>query len=376
MFRSKAFIILSHLLGLLFFFSIPVIFLGQQMSGQDLAEVLGTWQFWGFCGFYVFLFYFNSYWLIPRLFLRKKYWAYAGVMVLLFTGVYLLKPFDQLVSYLSRRSDSPVMVSRPPQPVAGDQAVFGRCPPPAPGPRPAIPPGNHNVAVDIVSLFLFVMVVALNLAVETSRQWRTTQKRALQAEADKTQAELSFLKAQINPHFLFNTLNNIYSLVVTHHEGAGPAILKLSNIMRYVTAEVNADYVPLQNEVSCIRDYIALQRLRLSKKVDLDFAVSGSLENKFIAPLMLITFIENVFKYGISNHEPAPITIHLQVQDNKIVFFCQNKIFPNRASLEQTGVGIANTRERLRHLYPDKHHLDISTDDGLFTVRLELVVSC
>ena len=149
------------------------------------------------------------------------------------------------------------------------------------------------------------MMVALSMAIKMTQQWRTTQQRALQAEADKAtaeadkaSAELSFLKAQINPHFLFNILNNIYSLAITQNENTASAILKLSNTMRYLTDEVKADYVPLKREVDYIQDYIDLQRLRLSKKVKLDFSVEGDLENKKIAPLILITFVENVLFSG------------------------------------------------------------------------------
>ena len=390
MFHSKGFIILSHILRLLFFFSIPIIFLGSQFKAEELSVLFRSKPYWIFYGYYLFIFYANSYWLIPRLFLQKKYLSYAGIIILLFAGAYFIKPFDRLVTYKSREtppnnsglfpgqfkpSSGPPNLNMPPSfPETGAPAGSrpGGPPPPKNDPPGGGPP-NQLVPVDIVSLFLVVMIVSLNLAVETAKQWRTTQKRALQAEADKANAELSFLKAQINPHFLFNTLNNIYSLVVTQSENAGPAILKLSNIMRYVTDDVSADYVPLQQEVDCIRDYIELQRLRLGKKVVLDFSVAGTFENKRIAPLILLTFIENVFKYGISNHENAPITINLSAETNKITFFCQNKIFPHKNKPERAGVGITNTTERLKFLYPDKHHLDINTENNLFTIQLTLL---
>ena len=145
--------------------------------------------------------------------------------------------------------------------------------------------------------------------------------------------------------------------------------------MRYVTEDVSANYVPLKQEADCIRDYIELQRLRLGKKVNLDFSITGSLENKSIAPLILLTFIENVFKYGISNHENTNITIHVNVKPNSVSLFCQNKIFLNKINPERAGVGIANTRERLQFLYPDKHNLDIRTVNGLYTVNLNLKIN-
>lgn len=378
--QSRLFIFFSHILGLLFFFSIPIIFLGGSFQLQNFVEVITSKQYLIFYGCYIFLYYFNSFWLIPRLYLQKKFFAYTGILLLLFTGVYFLKPFDHLVSYESRQSNGsrrglPPRQAMPPSFDDNRSTSFPKpsMQPPASGSRPPMRPTNQTVPLDIVSLFLFVMIVAFNLAVETSRQWRSTQKQALQAEADKVNAQFSFLKAQINPHFLFNTLNNIYSLVVTKNENAGPAILKLSNIMRYVTDEVNANFVFLQQEADCIRDYIELQRLRLGKKVELDFSISGNLENKTIAPLVLVTFIENVFKYGISNHEKSPIAIHIKAEADRIIFFSQNNIFPNRSNLDRPGVGIANTRERLKYLYPRKHTLNITTENGLYTVQLTLL---
>lgn len=132
-----------------------------------------------------------------------------------------------------------------------------------PGRKPPPPPANERAGAhfDVVSVFLFFMLVALGVAIQTVERLHNSEKRALQAETDKANAEFSFLKAQINPHFLFNTLNNIYSLAVTESEHTPDAIMKLSNIMRYVTDEVTEDRVPLESEAACIQDYIDLQRL-------------------------------------------------------------------------------------------------------------------
>lgn len=173
---------------------------------------------------------------------------------------------------------------------------------------------------------------------------------------------------------MFNTLNNIYSLAVRQNENTAASIMKLSNIMRYVTDDVNRDFVSLQSEVECITDYIDLQRLRLSKKVQVDFSVAGNTEGKRIPPLVLMTFIENVFKYGISNHEPSTITIKLFAEEKSITFFCQNKLFATERKAERTGIGIINTRQRLEHIYPNRHLLNITTDDALYTVQLTLQV--
>lgn len=148
-------------------------------------------------------------------------------------------------------------------------------------------------------------------AIQIMRQWQLSEERAKQAELDKTSAELSFLKAQINPHFLFNTLNNIYTLAVIQDEHAPDSILKLSNIMRYIADDTRGDFVPLIYEISCINDYIELQKLRLCSKIRIDLKVTGNVESKDIAPLILMTFVENIFKYGTSNHEQSTVSINI-----------------------------------------------------------------
>ena len=191
-----------------------------------------------------------------------------------------------------------------------------------------------------------------------------------QAEAEKARAELAFLKAQINPHFLFNTLNNIYSLALTKNDDTPFAVMKLSNIMRYLTDDATHDYVALQSEVECISDYIELQKLRLNQKTEINFSVNGWLDEKQISPLILITLVENVFKYGVSNHEHSPLTIRISADERTITLFCQNRVFNTLRKVEREGIGIGNTKQRLQLLYPNKHLLNITSDKGLYTILL------
>ncbi|GGH17357.1 hypothetical protein GCM10007352_27430 [Mucilaginibacter phyllosphaerae] len=216
------------------------------------------------------------------------------------------------------------------------------------------------------------MVMTLSTAIKTLQQWRLTEQRAISAEAEKASAELSFLKAQINPHFLFNTLNNIYTLAVTNNANTAESIMKLSNIMRYVTDEVTLDYVSLQSEVDCIEDYIALQQLRLGDKTTVNFIIDGVIAQQKIAPLLLMTFVENVFKYGISKQYQSTLDISLMITTDTVTFLCSNPVFERKENLERTGIGIANTRQRLQHLYPGRHILNITNNNNLFTVLLTL----
>ena len=363
MIRPKAINIIAHVAGWLLFFSLFVGFVTNSWDNPNIVRQLLSPEFLLFYFVFLFLFYFNALVLIPQLYLKKKYLVYFSIIIALFIAVYFLRPFDRLMIFGHPPHDGRGM--RPP-------------PPPPPGmPFPPGPPGPHRppVRTDITSMILFVTVWSLSTALCIIKQWRLTEQRAAKAEADKAIAELSFLKAQINPHFLFNTLNNIYSLAVTSNENTAESIMKLSNIMRYVTDDIGEDFVPLESEIQCVTDYIDLQRMRLGKTMNVDLFVSGPVADKKIAPLILMTFVENVFKYGISNHEPAAITIKLSVEEDWINFYCVNKLFENKRKVERTGIGIANTRQRLQHLYPDKHSLKIDTSNGFYTVQLSLRIA-
>lgn len=360
--RFKAFSVVIHIAGWLLFMAFPLVFLNRQNQDSTSTLLLQQPSYWLFCFTYIFLFYINANLFIPRLFLKKKYLAYSLITLLLLGCVYYLKPFDRML-----RSSENIAIADEQAPRApANQRGRGE-------PPPRFKPGHHNKPpLDIVSLFIFLMIFAISTAIKTIQQWQLTEQQVTRAEADKTTAELSSLKAQINPHFLFNTLNNIYTLVVTQDDNAAESVMKLSNIMRYVTEDAMADFVPLQNEINCIGDYIELQRLRMSKNTEVNFSLNGHTSGKKIPPLVLMTFVENVFKYGISSHEKTVISIKVDANDKDIAFFCKNRLFDNRSENQSTGVGIKNTKQRLAHLYPGRHLLNISNQDGYYTVRLSL----
>jgi hypothetical protein len=386
MFRVRTFTIIIHLAGWLLFLALPLLFMNAGDKTSDLY-LLSQPFYWLFCVTYISLFYFNALVLIPFLFFKKRYAAYSIIVLALLAGVYFLRPYDRLVRCNERRLENPAI--QPPAPMRAMLQGKSLFPPPhvAPGQHTAPPPPGNRIPpgfphpqgafmphrnFDIISFFLFIMIIALSTAVRMMRQWQLSEQRAVQAESDKTSAELSFLKAQINPHFLFNTLNNIYTLAVVQDEHAPESILKLSNIMRYVTDDARDDFVPLQDEIGCINDYIELQKLRLGKQTAIDFKISGDVENKKIAPLLLMTFIENIFKYGISKHEPSLISINILSHEKGISFYCRNRIFAKKSDSAREGIGLKNARRRLAHLYPGRYVLNINTDDQLYTVNLIL----
>jgi two-component system, LytTR family, sensor kinase len=347
---STALKIFTHVVVWLLFFAL-ILSVSTSMGSATFLQQLLSINFYIFCFIYLFIFYCNSLILFPNLYLKKKFILYFTIILALGTIVFSLTPFDNLLSHFA-----------PPP---------GMRPPPAHNP-PYMVHVRRGPFIDINSLILFLLVWLASVATQTLKLWRSSQQRAIIAESDKKTAELAFLKAHINPHFLFNTLNNIYSLAVTNHEQTAVNILKLSNIMRYVTESVAIDFIALENEVECIVDYVDLQKLRLNNKVYLDFSITGNTQNKMIAPLLLMTFIENIFKYGVSNHYQSTITIKLFIGKNTITFYCQNRIFNQGYKYDREGFGISNTKRRLEFLYPGQHSLDIQTDKGLYTVQLTL----
>ena len=392
MLRSRATIFFIHVAGWMVFLGFPLLFMNRtQQSSHITFTVLLSPYYWLFCLIYILIFYLNSLYLVPQFVFRKRFIRYGLVITLLLGIVYFLQPYDNLLGHNLLKTpsftqngmvmrDSTMAVNGLDSSTANRKNLpFG--PLPHQDLRmedPSLKPSNHIIFIhqsgniDLVALFILIIIIGLSIAVSTVQKWQVTEQLVVKTQAEKAHAELSFLKAQINPHFLFNTLNNIYALSVTDSQNTSESIMKLSNIMRYVTDEVTEDLVLLQSEVDCIKDYIDLQKLRLGKKTKLNFTISGAITNQKIAPLVLMTFIENVFKYGISKNKPTVIEIRLLADDSKLFFFCQNTIVEKESSIKRKGIGIANTRQRLEHLYPGKHQLEIKNENQLFTVTLSI----
>jgi two-component system LytT family sensor kinase len=366
-------VIATHITGWLLFQSLPLVFLLDN-GETGFTDRISKPGYWLFCLYYIAIFYLHSYVLLPRFFHARKWWLYVISMGLMVASLFWLSPFEKLMSGTRRMNMSENRMQPPPGQQFTQQMFRQPDKQTGQGPGPSFGRGRrgHQPRIDMISIILFIMIITLSVAMDLTRRWRAIKERAARAETDKANAELSFLKAQINPHFLFNTLNNIYSMAVTRNEHTPAMIMKLSNIMRYVTDDVNEDFVSLQSEVDCITDYIDLQKLRLGKKVTLDYSVSGDLDHKKISPLVLMTFIENVFKYGTSSHEESHLIIKLVAGEGRIDFLTQNPLYAVDRKIERTGIGISNTQQRLEHLYPGKHKLGITREDGMFIVRLAL----
>lgn len=188
---------------------------------------------------------------------------------------------------------------------------------------------------------------------------------------DVVKAELAFLKSQINPHFLYNTLNYVYSLAIPVSDKLADAVLKLSDLMRYTLSESATGFVPLAKEVEYVKNYIALFRMRFEPNFYLDFNIDGLSENQEIASLMLIPFVENAFKHGVVNDKNSPVRINLKASAKMLVFEVSNKI--NRGQKDtSSGVGLLNVQRRLNLIYPDRHELLISNNSNTYKTTLTI----
>lgn len=336
---SKQKNILVHTTGWVLFLVIPILFspapgLSMDMFGKGYMqrELVA-------CALLIGYFYLNTNILLQQFYFNGKYTLY----ILIIVGCFVV---TTMVPFL-------LFQIHPPPPPDGA----------APMPRK---PEEGSILFEFGhNLFRFCVVTFVSLTLKISNRWK-------RAEQEKLNAELSYLKAQINPHFLFNTLNSIYSLAIQKSDLTPSAVVKLSSMMRYVVSESNRDFVLLDKELSYIRNYVELQQLRFGEAVQLLFFVHGNAGNSKIAPLILIAFVENAFKHGINAEESSCIRISIDIDHHELrleVF--NNKVFVRREE-EKSGLGIENTRGRLQLLYPNRHSLVITDTEESFSVLLTI----
>ncbi|WP_428662808.1 sensor histidine kinase [Runella sp.] len=214
-------------------------------------------------------------------------------------------------------------------------------------------------------------IMLISLPIVLAIQWFNQNNQITNLEKEKMQAELDLLKQQINPHFFFNTLNNLYALSLEKSDKAPEAILQLSELMRYVIYQGNQPRVAIGQEIKYLEDYIELQRLRLTVDLNVTFEKSIDDEQRQISPLLLIIFVENAFKHGIEQAEnPGFLFLSLSSNRNCLTFTCINSF--EETAIQKDGIGLKNVRKRLALLYPDKHILIIEKEEGVFKAELTL----
>jgi two-component system sensor histidine kinase AlgZ len=222
------------------------------------------------------------------------------------------------------------------------------------------------------TLFVVLFIGMLRFSIN----WFALEAKTKALENEQLHSELRFLKAQINPHFLFNTLNNLYYLAYTQSPKTPEVVAQLAQMMRYLLEESNQPTVPLSQEIEFMRSYVSLEQLRLNHPAAVDFSVTGEPTGARVAPLLLMTFLENAFKHGVHDGDPAAwVRVGLRVSLTTCEYTVANGRRPARRAVPQPGTGLLNVRRRLDLAYPDRHELQLTEAPDQFLVHLTLHLS-
>ena len=311
-------------------------------------------RWWGtyplfFCSFvgWLYVTYFlYKYFIVPRLFIKGKKRTMAVVAILLSLAVTFLFSAYEITSPLYH--------------IHQEQ-------------RQLYPYPIWGIRQDQQAIWLhYILVVIFCFAVGMLKEVYRQKLARAEMEYERNKAELALYKAQINPHFLFNTLNTLYGLLITQSDKTEITLERFINLTKYMYNNANREFIALAEEVDYIGQYIALQQLRLNELADIRFTHEVEREEMPIPPMMLITFVENAFKYGISSDDPCFIHIQLNQRAEKLCFEVVNSTFGREAG-HSARMGITNCRRRLELVYPEHHRLEIAQEHGLFRVRLELI---
>jgi len=289
------------------------------------------------------IFYVNMLWFVPKVLLEGKHAVYlltVTLVAVLFVGVLIYAENFLNLQELMHRAFNPD--------------------------EPYVPKPRRSSG-DVFNIMLYLLTIGISTSVASVQKWQKDEALRRELDQQRINTELSYLKAQINPHFFFNTLNNIYALTNLDVKKAQEALLKLSRMMRYVLYENQKNETLLSREVSFINDYIELMKMRLTEKVTLNISIHEPKDDLVIAPMLLLPFMENTFKHGVSSQQQSEIMIKLEVMGNTVFFETRNHIFPVHAEspeAKENGIGLVNTQRRLSLLYPDKHRLKFGKDEA------------
>ncbi len=311
------------------FWCVFILFFWQQNPTATLQEYIPWLTILSVCAVVV---YANLYFLFPKYFFQKKYLTYSIFLLLIVgLGAFSLK------------------------------LIFST--------------GNASFALPVfqhfTNLFFFVVVTS---SLKFMREFLKKQSQLIEIENKQLKTELSLLKSQINPHFLFNTLNNLYGLIIQYqNEEAGDITLKLSNLMRYLLLSSNIEQISLLKEIKFVEDYLTLEKIRLAQNVDIRFEISSLEKDVFIAPLLFIPLVENAFKHGLQTITDNSFAhFSLSLQSNELYFEAKNSVGKIVSSEEKSGTGLKNLRQRLLLVYPQKHRLEIEHNKEIFKVILQI----
>ena len=243
------------------------------------------------------------------------------------------------------------------------------------GLRPYMPDNWFIITVMIKGMaFALPTILGLAVTIKLLKRWWIKQKQTEELAKEKVRAELQLLKAQVHPHFLFNTLNNIYFFTLSRSPQAPEMIKKLTDMLRYILDECDYPLVPLEKELKMIKDYMTLEKIRYGEQMEMIINIKGSYTKKMISPLLLIPFIENSFKHGASKMLTHPsIKLAITIEGNDLLFFLTNKTpVKTNHDIRNGNIGLKNVRKRLQLLYPAAHELTIASEENMFSVVLKI----
>ncbi|MCK5028220.1 MAG: histidine kinase [Bacteroidales bacterium] len=333
--ESKYFIILLHFLIWSTFFVLQVLSFQASLSNRPVRIDIDPDRFFYRFVFHsvvmIALYYINSLIFIPKLFFKNKIGKFViAIIFALVITLFLDYFFNHYFGY--------------------NEQINGKRPP--------------------ITIYIFLFIIAVSTSIKSIQKWFENESKQKRMIHEKVNSELSFLKSQVNPHFLFNTLNGIYSLAISKSDQTAPAIVKLSQLMRYMLDESKQQFVNLSSEIDYINTFIDLQRLRLFENVKIEFNIEGKSETIKIQPLLLIPFIENAFKHGTNSTTECKIDIDLNIKDDSIQLEIKNDILMARQEDEKSGFGLSNIKRRLELEYPNCHVLTTKIVEKKFIVKL------
>lgn len=295
---------------------------------------------------HIIVVYINVYFLIPKFILRKKYWTYIGSLGLILILVYLIRTG---LNYL--------LVTREIWPEAEDSGRFLEL--------------NHVVAVVLGELYVIGFVSAIKLVID----WSIEKRRNEDLAKLQMSTELKYLRTQIQPHFFFNTLNNLYALTLKKSDNAPNLVLKLSNMMQYVLYEVKSSKANLLDEISHINDYIDIERLRFEDRVDFEMDITGDMEDVEVPPLLFLSFVENCFKHGLKDNDKIKINMSFIITGNNYLEFKLKNSFNPKTGQDHThGIGISNAKRRLNLLFFNDYVLETKIVEDTYNLYLKIPV--
>ena len=323
-------------------FSLP---LATFLSTQDLkATRTSFYVIWGLFQSPLVVYFANFYLLGPYLFFKRRHWLFVLTNLVLILG--LNSQF--FILYLHRNT------------------------------IPNMPAMDANMWIGffggfLVFLVLNFVIAAVAIGIRHFIRTRQIRQQLKEEKAKNTEAELAWLKNQINPHFLFNTLNNISSLVQIDADKAQDAIAQLSDLLRYAMYETNKNTVPLQGEMEFMRNYVELMKLRCNDKTIVNCQLSTINNQLVVAPLLFISLIENAFKHGVSSNRDSRIDITLTTDEHQLTFICENTNFPKSdTDRSGSGIGLENTRRRMDLIYKDRYTWEQTLEDNIYKIIITI----